>query len=892
MTRALTLLLLSFAPVAWLGAATKQKTVPAQVKASAADTMRTFHDKVMGRFLDYYTAGIAEKLYIQTDKPYYCAGDSIWFKGTVCNAITHAPLAGSNFIYVELTGRGDSLLTRVKVRADSCGFHNCIRLSPDMPAGDYLLRAYTLWMTNQPTDHFFHKVIRVVNPLDRELDANVVYRRTPDGQPEAAMTLRGATMLPLSGARVAATVTSGGKERTVRLRTDSAGHVTVPLGESASRGTLRIEADDKGTPKGKTIHLPDFSTDFDVQFFPEGGPLVASVLQRVAFKAIGTNGLSVEVSGQIFSPSDEHVADIATTHLGMGVFSLIAASGEQFYALVRTKDGHEKRFTLPAATPGHALKMLQQRGRLIFEVLSSPGLDAGGFALVAHSHGRVMMADDCTPGRPKAIQMTGLPPGISHFALVRKGTFEPVSERLAFVPDSARLKIGAHASKPAYGARQKAEVRFTLRDAGGEPVSGGQWAVSVTDSQSVVWDSLGLDMENYLLLGSDLRGHIERPGYYFSSSSPEVAAAADLLMMTQGWTRFSLCDVLTGKTPPNAAQREDEHRIRGSVHGFFGGAAKSPTLLLFAPGSKYMDMFTLDGNNRFTLSMPDLPDSTSLIVQAVSRGGSPKLLTLKVEPERWPAKSGFIPSERLGDLPPPVPASFAERSMARYYDLKGSPVIDIDEVVVIATRPEERHTLYNVNATRSVDKRTLEAFAGSDLYAVLQTMPGVKVTGTEISIRGSHDAPLLYVDDMQMEIGELGFISVGEVERVDLVIGPEASIFGLGASGGVILVTLRSGIEYTSKRPPLPSMAHITPLGYKRPQQFYQPRYEVDSERERKTRDVRTTLLWQPCVKVDEQGNASVSFYTADGVSTYDVILEGVSPAGQVCRYRTRVERK
>ena len=49
-----------------------------------------------------------EKLYLHLDKPFYGAGEKIWFKGYLVNAITHQDNAQSNFIITELINRSDS----------------------------------------------------------------------------------------------------------------------------------------------------------------------------------------------------------------------------------------------------------------------------------------------------------------------------------------------------------------------------------------------------------------------------------------------------------------------------------------------------------------------------------------------------------------------------------------------------------------------------------------------------------------------------------------------------------------------------------------------------------------------------------------------------------------
>ncbi|MDE6987629.1 MAG: TonB-dependent receptor, partial [Bacteroides acidifaciens] len=86
-----------------------------------------------------------EKLYLHLDKPFYGAGEKIWFKGYLVNAVTHQDNTQSNFIITELINRSDSIIERKKIRRDSLGFHNAFALPPTLPAGDYYLRAYSNW---------------------------------------------------------------------------------------------------------------------------------------------------------------------------------------------------------------------------------------------------------------------------------------------------------------------------------------------------------------------------------------------------------------------------------------------------------------------------------------------------------------------------------------------------------------------------------------------------------------------------------------------------------------------------------------------------------------------------------------------------------------------------
>ena len=55
-----------------------------------------------------------EKLYLHLDKPYYGAGDNIWYKGYLVNATSHLENPKSNFIITELINRTDSIILQRK----------------------------------------------------------------------------------------------------------------------------------------------------------------------------------------------------------------------------------------------------------------------------------------------------------------------------------------------------------------------------------------------------------------------------------------------------------------------------------------------------------------------------------------------------------------------------------------------------------------------------------------------------------------------------------------------------------------------------------------------------------------------------------------------------------
>ncbi len=94
-----------------------------------------------------------------------------------------------------------------------------------------------------------------------------------------------------------------------------------------------------------------------LQFFPEGGNLVADVHSKVAFKAVGANGLGMDVKGIIVDNENKEIAKIASSHFGMGVFDFVPEEGKAYQAKVTFANGSQSSVELPVEPKGITLSV-------------------------------------------------------------------------------------------------------------------------------------------------------------------------------------------------------------------------------------------------------------------------------------------------------------------------------------------------------------------------------------------------------------------------------------------------------------------------------------------------------------------------------------------------------
>jgi hypothetical protein len=113
---------------------------------------------------------------------------------------------------------------------------------------------------------------------------------------------------------------------------------------------------------------------------------------------------------------------------------------------------------------------------------------------------------------------------------------QPVAERLVYVHPEKKLCITATTDKKNYLTREKVSVKIRTTDEKGNPVAA-HLGISVYDP----YYGNPEDPTNILThayLSSQIRGKLYDPGYYFDEKNSGREVALDLLLLTQGWRRY------------------------------------------------------------------------------------------------------------------------------------------------------------------------------------------------------------------------------------------------------------------------------------------------------------------------------------------------------------------
>lgn len=831
-----------------------------------------------------------EKLYLHTDKPFYGAGDNIWYKAYLLNGLTYRDNSPTNYIYVELYNHNDSLIVRQKIRRDNQNFAGNIELPAEILPGDYYLRSYTSWMQNWDADYFYQKNIRIGNSIAKKLESRIEYKKDAKKNYVAELTML-EDGKPFVNKNISYQVRN--KDRAVvrkSAKTTKEGKIIVPLDQlKGVGGVFNFDLDDKMYKYKNSYVIPSGKEDFDVSFFPEGGSLLDGVAQNVAFKVINSDGLSVKAAGYVIENNDT-ISDIMTEHDGMGVFSLFPSSENKYKVIMTTEDNIRREFSLPQVEKqGMNITIAQNRGLLLYNILTTEDTPVSDqLYLIIQTRGKMLLSMPLNSTNMRGqYSLKDFPEGIIHFLVADGRTKKPITERLTLVQNNDLHQWDISMTAKEQRRRSHNAITLSVKDSEGNPLQG-NFSVALTDAAVVRPDSLAENIRSSILMSSELKGYIENPGYYFSNTDAKSRKYGELLMMTHGWRKYVDFDFTKIPDQPDKHFIEQGQYITGLVKNATGSTPREVGVRVWSleSGANYRD--TVNARGEFFIQGIEFADSTRFRIRASRFSGKElPLLTVYPESHYFPRAYNRNPYNFFKEV---NMDDYLRNTQDKYYYEGGMRVYNLKEVEVTARKEEPgRKSAYSHMAEFSMTASKLEERMGLSLIQILQEFPGVySEDGEYVKISGSQGYPLILINDIQYtgEDGQqlLQFTEVLDVERIDILRNATAAIFGNEGANGAIIVTMKRGASVAKKDE---GIVTFMPMGYSKTAKFYVPKYETLEQIQNNLPDMRTTIHWQPVAQTDSEGNIVIEYYNIDIPDKTHLEVEGVTTNGAICRFTT-----
>ncbi|HWZ14720.1 MAG TPA: hypothetical protein VNW95_05730 [Mucilaginibacter sp.] len=878
-----------------------------------------------------------EKVFLQFDKPYYSTGDTIWFKGYLMDeAIKYSML--SSRLYIELLNDSNAVVKRFVFPASLGLTWGSIPLSQAyVHDGTYTIRAYTNWMRNFGDDYFFKQSFYFSNPDDHTWLVNVQSSLANDGNNvKLAMKFTGTDGKTGSNDLQLKVVNN----KKVLLRNeeqtgpDGILDADFTLPAQTKLKNLNIVVRDKND-KTRSALIPikaNRPQDVDIQLMPEGGTLVAGIPSRIGFKAIGEDGKSIDIQGTVYDNDHNEVAQINTSHYGMGTFDIASLPDKTYTADITLPDGGKK--TVPFPLPLKSGSVLNVRNAMdgdtiAVSVFNTADQAAGNkYYLVALSRGVVCYGASFTFSNshfstkvPKSL----FPTGIAHFILLN-AAWQPLNERVTFIDHLDNLQIELKTGADAFAARDSIPVHITVKDGAGQPMVGSFSMAITDDSQVKTAGAISENIVSNLLLTSDLKGYIEDPAFYLQHTA-QSWNALDALLLTQGWVGYDLGKIGIPVKP--LYEPEMEFTVKGTITNLFNQPVNNSKVMLISMGDQKFEKDTVTNKSgRFEFNgFPRIGKSTFVISATNARG---KVINGGIsidEKNKLPVSSGSMllidpwnvnadgvvlnyvklnkdyhaaldKAQSYGSGQMLKTVVIKDRAMVKNSrNLNGSGVADQvigeDELVnagkaslldVINSKVKNFHAGIhnskgeNMNMEYYIrEKRVHFVFDGIDVDRFYQPMGGQQ---NEHYLYQKQYLDYVSAEDVlgiEVIFNQNGSYNAASLTDVGDLLAANAT-GPIGTDIAYLEITTRSGAGPFIQR--ANGIYIYKPLELADYKQFYRPRYPVKGNVN--NTDLRSTIHWSPNIITDKKGTATISFYAADKPTNYTIICEGSDMNGKV----------
>jgi len=779
-----------------------------------------------------------EKLYVHFDKSTYALTDTIWFKGYLVGASQNSYSTYSGLIYTELINSNTGEVVQRLSLPTAMGLTwGSFAINPEkFTAGNYTFRAYTNWMQNFGPTHFFKKDIQLVS-------------------------FSGETFIKGQKTAVATSISS---------KTDSTRQ-----------------------PQSK---------DIDIQFLPEGGRYMPGISHRIAFKAIDASGKGVQVSGEILDSKQNIVQKFQSNTMGMGYFHILAAANENYSAVVKYGNTFTNAAFPRQQQDGTALMVNNSYHRDSVRVtLYSNNPSDQEMSLIGQSRGLLSFSSTIrfnTPIKFIQIPKSAFPTGVCQILLV-DAQGRTLNQRNFFIDRKEGLKLELNVPDTIFAIRDSIPLEVSVADALGKPIEG-SFSIAVTDDNQVAKDPINdANIISYLLLSSDLKGEIEKPGYYFYQTNEQLHNELDALMLTQGWVSY---DWDLSKKP--TFRMEKEYAINGRVYGLFQKPMKNAKMTLLGKNRGMLMMDTIaNEKGEFTFRNLPLLDSASFVIQAHNKKDKKGSSTIEIEEFKVPII--LIPKKNKVMIEQPLDSITENFVNTKKEEVRlvAKDGIMLKEVGVVGKRVIRGSKNLNGpgEADLTITEEELNKVAKKTLFELLQE----KIPGFRHGVRTiPHPKDFLidgrmlkfiidgiYLDFYWFEEDDYYYFirqyldnyNAEDIRGIELMDSFKYSFtYGseyLGKANELIFieVTTRTGAGPFLKKSP--NLYLYRPINYGDTKVFYSPKYTAANKADKKP-DFRSTIYWNPNLMTDAKGNAQTYFFSADKKGTYTVWIEGSDMQG------------
>ncbi|WP_026451534.1 hypothetical protein [Aequorivita capsosiphonis] len=795
---------------------------------------------ILNKLKEYTTENYPEKIYIQTDKPYYTAGENIWFNTYLINGVTHTKSDKSKIVYVELINEKDKIIAMRKLFVESLSVQGDFKLPTGLQEGNYLLRAYTNYMRNQPRDYFFKKELPVFS-LNSE---NAGDSSDKNPKTEENLVLPDIGFYPEGGYLVA------GLNNKVAVKIKDA---------DLNSGSISGIIEDTEGNKITEFKTQEFGLD-SFYIKPEAGKEYRAVI----------------------SSKEEHILYSLPNPLLEGYVLNTVLTEKDLVINVTTnqKDGLK-----------NTLIIGQQRGLAAFDYLFDKNTNTSVLKipkeqLIAGVLDIVLFNQSEKPVAERLVYINkdeDISVSVNKTNGFKTSLRDRVNLEIEVKEKSGRLVSGTFSLsitdtdliKPNPNSENIKTYLLLSSDLRGEIKSPNYFFIND--------DTIKKDQQLDLIMLTHGWSRFTWQEFLENRTTQEFKPEDGIYISG---------NTLNSKSP--FQNKISETKLTFRKKGFYQEAKKTDNYGHFMYGpfifQDTIDVFLQAGKD-LTSENPDFSDTNIVLDKPKEK---PTII-----PDR--IASTFEFENDIANVQ--VYKKKSKSNIFRDFEFNDD-IEKLDEVLLKGKleTEEDKKEIKRDKRTRSFEPShrivvsEMGEMGASSFMDLIINVPGIRtgratldqkkdpfdkilsIEEVEINLRGMK--PTIYLDDVEVELKAARSVQPADIDFIDIRnTGHSSAAYGLKAQGIIAIYTKQGSRNKTNITDKKPGSINFKSEGFYSAREFYAPDYSL-VDRNRSKIDKRSTLFWKPNVKTQGYKNAEVTFYTSDEKGTYQIKIEGITDKG------------
>ncbi|HEU0064878.1 MAG TPA: Plug domain-containing protein [Flavisolibacter sp.] len=631
-----------------------------------------------------------------------------------------------------------------------------------------------------------------------------------------------------------------------------------------------------------------------LEIFPEGGTIMTGINSIVTFYLHDQFYRPISLRGVIKDSRDTLISEFTTNTYGLGKAELSPSFFYKYKAIINY-NGREKRVDFPPFNrfTGQLSVFNNAGGNLKCRVILEDSIykkDALTY-IIGFAKNELCFAGIGYGSYETNISLQKFPDGIATLLLFNKD-FKLLSERNIYIKQN-NVNVKIETDKEVYSKRSKGNLFVSVTDQNNHPISS-SIAVSISDSltalenESFIKSTAALKAKEGTLSNWDI--------IQMNSISQEDL---DMLMMCMK-SSFS-----KGFLPAKELVEDNDQvfYISGKVIDKKGLPLpdKDLTLLVNAESNIFAD--TTNASGKFNFAVSAFPDSTQFVIHVNNKKGNTEYPAIVLDKIKFP--SLHTPGHLK--LQPAISNSAKTKFLKLYADTSDIAIKnDWLKPVSVKTNAKSNfdHTGRISSSTIVMSSEELIRLGTGKIGLGLLRIPGVIINNGYLTFYGSdrmgganaNSEPMVLYDGNQVSLagGESGqspvisylnTLNPRVIEFIEVIKGPEASVYGLRGGGGVIFIHSSSTIKEDFKTDGSGAFKFIR-QGIAKPVLYPSVNYSSKEVKDVSFIDTRSTLYWNGNELTDIKGNINYIFYTNDIGGKYKITVTGVTIHGDLI-YKT-----